>query len=84
MQTRWGFAQTVTYYVHMRLLNWLMEIYIECMCADVSFPSSRLDAHSSSSALVHQLFGGYFRSQGEQLIYPSLDMLQNIHHAHKA
>ena len=74
----------ITCYVCMRLLNLLIEIYIECMCADVSFPPSRLDAHSKSTTLVHQLFGGHFRSQGEQLIYPSLDMLQNIHHAHKA
>ena len=29
------------------------------------FFSSRLDPHSKSTTLVHQLFGGHFRSQGE-------------------
>jgi len=29
--------------------------------------SFRLDQYSKATTLVHQLFGGYFRSQGEDL-----------------
>jgi len=33
----------------------------------ISYFLSRLDPHSKSTTLVHQLFGGYFHSQGEKL-----------------